>query len=54
MAGTAIPERVVDDELIKVETEDNMQILLDFGAATFGVVTTGFTMQAYRTPAIEL
>ena len=34
--------------------EDNMQILLDFGDATFGVVTTGFTMQAYRTPAIEL
>ena len=54
MAGTAIPERVVDDELIKVETEDNMQILLDFGEATFGVVTTGFTMQAYRAPAIEL
>jgi predicted dehydrogenase len=54
MGGTAIPARVVDDELIQVETEDNMHILLDFGAATFGVVTTGFTIQAYRTPAIEL
>jgi predicted dehydrogenase len=54
MAGTAIPERVVDDELIKVQTEDNMHILLDFGEATFAVITTGFTIQAYRTPAIEL
>jgi predicted dehydrogenase len=53
-AGTAIPRRVVDGEEIDVLTEDNFQILLDFGSATFGTVTTGFTMQEYRTPAIEL
>lgn len=54
MTGIAIPERVVDDELIRVETEDNFQILLDFGDNCFAVVTTGFTMQKYRSPAVEL
>lgn len=54
LAGTAIPERVVEGEQIKVENYDNYQILLDFGDARFAVVTTGFTMQDYRSPAIEL
>ena len=54
MSGIAIPRRVVDGEEIQVLTDDNFQILLDFGAATFATVTTGFTMQEYRTPAIEL
>ncbi len=54
LAGTAIPERVVEGEMIKVENYDNYQILLDFGDARFAVVTTGFTMQDYRSPAIEL
>jgi predicted dehydrogenase len=53
-AGTAIPRRVVDGVEIDVLTEDNFQILLDFGSSTFATVTTGFTMQEYRTPAIEL
>lgn len=54
MAGTAIPERIVDGERISVETEDNFQILLDFGDAFFASITTGFSMQLYRGPAIEL
>lgn len=54
MTGIAIPRRVVDDELIEVKTEDNFQILIDFGDACFAVVTTGFTIQKYRGPAIEL
>lgn len=54
MADIAIPERIVDGELIRVETPDNFQILIDFGHALFAVVTTGFTMQEYRSPAIEL
>lgn len=54
MAGTAIPERRVDGELIKVEVEDNFQITVDFGDACFGTVTTGFSMQSYRGPAVEL
>ena len=29
-------------------------MLIDFGDARFAVVTTGFTMQKYRSPCIEL
>ena len=54
LAGTAYPRRVVDGEEIEVEVYDNYQILMDFGDATFGVVTTGFTMERYRSPCLEL
>lgn len=54
MVGTAIGERVVDGTRMQVEADDNAHVLLDFGNACFGVVTTGFTMQKYRSPAIEL
>lgn len=54
MTGTAIPEREIDGEQINVDTEDNFQILIDFGNICFAVVTTGFTIQKYRGPAIEL
>ena len=54
MTGVAIPERVVDGEPMRVETEDNAQVLIDFGQACFAVVTTGFIFQQYRRPALEL
>jgi predicted dehydrogenase len=54
MTGTAQPERIVNGNTIKVEIEDNAQILIDFGEAVFAVVTSGFTMQKYRSPALEL
>jgi predicted dehydrogenase len=54
MTGIAIPERIVNGRTIPVAAEDNAQVLLDFGNAVFGVVTTGFTIQQYRTPAFEL
>ena len=54
LAGTAIPRREVDGESIEVKNFDNYQVLLDFGDARFAVVTTGFTMHEYRSPAIEL
>ena len=54
MTGVAIPEREVDGRPIRVEAEDNAHVLLDFGDARFAVVTTGFTMQRYRSPAIEV
>jgi predicted dehydrogenase len=54
MTGVAIPERVVDGERMRVEAEDNAHVLLDFGNSVFAVVTTGFTIQQYRCPAIEL
>ena len=54
MVGVAIPEREVDGRRIRVEADDNAHVLIDFGDARFAVVTTGFTMQRYRSPAIEL
>jgi predicted dehydrogenase len=54
MTGVAIPQRLVNGEIIHVEAEDNAQILLDFGESRFAVVTSGFTMQKYRSPAFEL
>ena len=39
---------------MRVEAEDNAHVLIDFGEARFASVTTGFTMQQYRSPAIEL
>ena len=54
MVGVAIPERLVNGRVVQVEAEDNAQVLLDFGESRFASVTTGFTMQKYRSPAIEL
>ena len=54
LVGTAISERLVNGNQIAVEADDNAHILLDFGNAVFAVVTTGFTIQKYRSPAIEI
>ncbi len=54
MTGVAIPERVVGGEMMRVEAEDNAHVLIDWGENVFGVVTTGFTMQKYRSPALEI
>ncbi len=54
MTGVAIPEREINGRKIRVEAEDNAQVLLDFGQGTFAVVTTGFTLQQYRSPALEV
>ncbi len=54
MTGVAIPERIVEGAPMKVEAEDNAHVLIDFGNSVFAVVTTGFTIQQYRCPAIEL
>lgn len=54
LTGVAIPEREVEGARIQVEAEDNAHVLIDFGASVFAVVTTGFTIQQYRCPAIEL
>ena len=52
--GTAIPERIVDGERMRVQADDNAHILIDFGESVFAVVTTGFTLQQYRCPAVEI
>ncbi len=54
MSGIAIPERVIDGERVPVGSHDNAHILLDFGDTVYAVVSTGFTIQQYRTPGIEL
>ena len=46
--------RVINGEKIKVKTDDNFQITLEFKNKCLAVVTTGFTMQQYNSPAIEL
>lgn len=54
MTGVVQPERVVEGRMMKVEAEDNAHVLMDFGDSVFAVVSTGFSMQQYRCPAIEL
>ncbi|MEW6158175.1 MAG: Gfo/Idh/MocA family oxidoreductase [Verrucomicrobiota bacterium] len=54
MTSVAIPEREINGRKIRVEAEDSAQVLLDFGGGTSAVVTCGFTMQQYRTPALEV
>jgi predicted dehydrogenase len=54
MMGVAIPEREINGRKIKVEAEDTAQVTLDFGGTCFGVVTSGFTMQQYRNPGLEI
>jgi predicted dehydrogenase len=54
MTGVAVPERVVNSRPMRVEVEDNVQVLIDFGDACFAVVTSGFVIQQYRCPALEL
>jgi predicted dehydrogenase len=59
MTGIAIPEREVEGadhkrERIRAEVDDNAQVVIDFGEATFAVVTAGYTMQKYKCPAVEL
>src|SRR5581483_10059554 len=54
MTGVAVPERVVDGRTIRVEADDTAHVLLDFGDSRFAVVTTGFIIQKYRSPPIEV
>jgi len=54
LVGVAVPERTVDGHPVRVQADDNAQVLLDFGDSRFAAVTTGFTMQKYRSPAIEV
>jgi len=48
------PFRTINQKKIKAKTHDNFQIMLEFKSGCMGVVTTGFTMQQYNSPAIEL
>jgi predicted dehydrogenase len=54
LAGTAVPEREVNGERIRVEVEDNAQVLIEFEGGALAVVTSGFAIQQYRGPAVEI
>jgi predicted dehydrogenase len=54
LVGTAIQERVVEGEMMKVQTDDNAHVCIEFANNCYAVVTTGFTIQKYRTNAVEI
>ena len=54
MTGVSVPERLVNGRSVHVEADDNAQVLLDFGDACFAVLSTGFNIQQYRGPGLEL
>lgn len=54
MMGVAIPERKIEGRSVQVEADDNAQVLLDFGGNCFASLTTGFGIQQYRGPGLEV
>lgn len=52
--SVAVPDRVVRGTAVRVETEDNCQLVLDFESGCLGSITAGFAIQQYRGPSIEL
>jgi len=54
MVGTAVPERMVEGSMMKVETDDNAQICIEFANSCYAVITTGFTIQSARNAALEI
>lgn len=54
MTGIAQPLRKVRNRTIRSQVADNVQITLDFGRSVYATVTSGFTMQKYRSPGLEL
>ena len=54
LGTTAVPERIIDNGKIKVEIEDSVHLLIEFGGGCIASIATGFTMQKYRAPGIEI
>jgi predicted dehydrogenase len=54
MTAQARPERVVDGERMRIETEDSAHVLMEHDGGVLSVITTGFAPQKYRVPAIEI
>jgi predicted dehydrogenase len=48
MESTMIPERVVDGECIRVETEDNVMVLMEHRGGTLSHVQSGFAYGAHN------
>lgn len=54
LMNVAVPERVVNGERLHVEAEDNAHVLLEFANGAIAHVLAGYTIQQYRSPALEL
>ncbi len=54
MVGVAIPTRIINGQSIEVQADATAQVIIQFACGVLAVVTTGFTMQQYRSPALEL
>lgn len=54
MSSLTRPERVVEGELIKVQTDDTFQIVIEHVGGVLSTVTTAFGMQKYRGAAVEV
>lgn len=54
MSALSRPERVVEGDLITVETDDTFQIVIEHESGALSTVTTAFGMQKYRGPAVEV
>lgn len=54
MMGTRVPQRVVDGEMVDVVVDDNVQLMFDHGDDRYSTLMTGFTLQRYRSPAVEI
>jgi len=54
MSSLTRPERVVEGEMIKVQTDDTFQIVIEHESGALSTVTTAFGMQKYRGAAIEI
>lgn len=48
MAGTAMPERIINGEAIAVEADDTTALILDHGDAVYSVTQSGFVYAALR------
>ncbi|MGC4153154.1 MAG: Gfo/Idh/MocA family oxidoreductase [Propionicimonas sp.] len=54
MSALTRPERVVEGDLIQVQTDDTFQIVIEHESGALSTVTTAFGMQKYRGPAVEV
>jgi predicted dehydrogenase len=54
MIGVSVPERRVGPGTVRVQADDNAQVLLDLGEGCLAALTTGFNLQQYRGPGLEL
>ncbi len=48
LMGTAVPERFVEGQHVKVEADDNTIVLMDHGNSVFSCVMTGFVYGPYH------